>query len=300
MLLKKFLIVIGTVNRFMANDAILVLSLIQVMRPGSIRVALQAKYAHRASHQQARIRRTVRLMTRRTAAYPRGQVLEDKRPPLFGMAAHAGFVVLLCAAPAGQESRVFAMAIGARQQPFIDTMMERHRESRPFFPVALQAQCRGGAAFQIFPRAHGMKVLAVFAGVALVASNFIFPVLGSDEIRLAGLLVMAGKASVGSLQGRFSLEGQDVLLFRIVGMSIAGSMAGFATLALGWFFGFSFHRCSVHAAFEPFSLIFVASAAGFTAGKSGRLGSFLGWSCRRFFLSQCGCSEKDGRSRDER
>jgi hypothetical protein len=164
---------------------------------------------------------------------------EDERPTLFGMAAHADFIVLLCAPPAGQKSHVLAMAIGTGEQPLVNTMMEGHRKSRALFPMAIQAQRCRWSAIQIFAAAHGMKVLTVFAGVALIASDLVLPVLGSNEICLAGSLVMAVKAGIGSLQSCFGLKGQDILLFGIVGMCVARAMAGFATLALGGLFGFS-------------------------------------------------------------
>jgi len=66
--------------------AVLITGLGLVMRPGSVRMALQAQHAHVAANQQLRVGRPVRRVAIDTTAHARGSVLKNKRPALLRVA----------------------------------------------------------------------------------------------------------------------------------------------------------------------------------------------------------------------
>jgi hypothetical protein len=94
-------------------------------------VALQAKHIDVAEFQHMRIRRTVRQMAGRASFHFHGGVFVNERTVLIDMAFITdGILSRRHAYLLGLDGPVHVVAIGALDEPLVDTMMEWHGKLR--------------------------------------------------------------------------------------------------------------------------------------------------------------------------
>ena len=114
-------------------------------------VTLEAHGKDHRPAEEARVWRAVRAVADLAAFDSNGSVFESKRPTFVGVALEAGFFVgerlrdpcRPCRhAPRGSGSAVWIVAIRARHEALIDTVLERHRELASHLNVAAVAQFR--------------------------------------------------------------------------------------------------------------------------------------------------------------
>lgn len=168
-------------------------------------VTLETHREHDGASQQARIRRTVRRVTRLAAVYPYRGVLEDERTALFGVAFEAGLFIRECLrdhpwsrrhSPRRSKRTVRIVAIRTIHESFVDPMLEWQIELRSDIGVTSVAELTLGLCQQPLGR------LRFVDGVTGRTGHSIQGVLGPADIRAAERFAVTRKAGVENTPGR--------------------------------------------------------------------------------------------------
>lgn len=266
-LLEEETIEVGSVQANVACGASLILDrLVMKRRFGGGRkarvcMALQADGVHVASIEQAWVWGSVRCVAKDAAFRLHGRVLEGEGTHLFRVAFDADGVTRV---GGSQElvlsAAVWAVAVGALEQPLVDLMMHRLGE------LAADIGMAGVAESWLRSFEQADLLLWSMHGVAAEAANFAFRVSGAKEVVVIAVKLVATQAALICFFRRGDGEAEDLgLISAGVYVGLAWAMAAFAG---GWLRSFVltfYFEFPVGVGMEAIGLRDVAEFTGFGA-----------------------------------